>query len=888
MSVHEVSLLLEHKSKEELVEMLFRERSMKELALKRLHLMQEERLQNSSRKGGAREEREERKGSTSGKASLNTEANLYLPKRRLEEFKAQPERLFIPDCPYTVLRLSQLGVVRDPFESFADTSSSRQNMLTAALGFTSFQRSLLMQERDEIRKCDEHSMFHVTLSACEVNLNTRRYKEIQRYRGRRRDDTDAADDDCDDDDKTTTTLPLKEGPYAGTISGMGNGGAEESDPTARAMECAMLDVPGLPEKEPDLHPGVFRVPEGSKWEALPVGVRLHHDRKPHVHGDPPRTKRPLPADFVRDEVSRLFHQRQDEVLPTAPSAAADKEEGMVESFDWFGDGDGKDPRLPTTGSDSTHPSNAEVTSFLNKCVGKNPKLSYKAILQSKDSNLDRKQAKVVSAVCNSLGMGADDGDSNADADADHQFKATKYKIVCCKGPAGTGKSLTAVKTVAFLSLVFGVRVLLCTPEEYTADLLVQSLQKELRAMSGKLKPLGLGKKVNILRVNDPRRPVTHALADILPSCKIDGDVFALPSPYELANNSIAVCANRNCNLLHGGDEMLAAHSCSFDLCVCDEAGQLSMPDLLVTLTCMWGIESRKAILMLGDEHQLGPSKDSQFESALASWGNENFCSAVIHLERNYRSNQGLLEVPKKMFYGKTLEAVAPLDEVRTPDISEVFDGLDSKGDPASVVTVGVEGKHRRSGFYSKGRSAFNEVEAETIKEICLSFMGKNLVSASLLAVICLSRAQTGLVRKKLRGVGLHEVRCGTVDDFQGQQSDVVLISCVGSSIEALDGDEKRFNVAITRARRLLVVIGSIRVLKDKRAGPWHELAQACNAKGVLLARTSKEEETTIKEVTELARKALLGGGLAAQMFPESLYDHNQEYGWGHTDDDFSK
>ena len=152
----------------------------------------------------------------------------------------------------------------------------------------------------------------------------------------------------------------------------------------------------------------------------------------------------------------------------------------------------------------------------------------------------------------------------------------------------------------------------------------------------------------------------------------------------------------------------------------------------------------------------------------------------------------------------------------------------------------------------------------------------------------MSRAQTGLVRKKLRGVGLHEVRCGTVDDFQGQQSDVVLISCVGSSIEALDGDEKRFNVAITRARRLLVVIGSIRVLKDKRAGPWHELAQACNAKGVLLARTSKEEETTIKEVTELARKALLGGGLAAQMFPESLYDHNQEYGWGHTDDDFSK
>ena len=141
MSVHEVSLLLEHKSKEELVEMLFRERSMKELALKRLHLMQEERLQNSSRQGGAREEREERKGSTSGKASLNTEANLYLPKRRLEEFKAQPERLFIPDCPYTVLRLSQLGVVRDPFESFADTSSSRQNMLTAALGFTSFQVS---------------------------------------------------------------------------------------------------------------------------------------------------------------------------------------------------------------------------------------------------------------------------------------------------------------------------------------------------------------------------------------------------------------------------------------------------------------------------------------------------------------------------------------------------------------------------------------------------------------------------------------------------------------------------------------------------------------------------------------------------------------------------
>jgi len=80
------------------------------------------------------------------------------------------------------------------------------------------------------------------------------------------------------------------------------------------------------------------------------------------------------------------------------------------------------------------------------------------------------------------------------------------------------------------------------------------------------------------------------------------------------------------------------------------------------------------------------------------------------------------------------------------------------------------------------------------------------------------REQVWKLREQLRKEGLNAVDVGTVEDFQGRESRVVIISCVRSNPRFLEEDgrkglgfvfeRKRMNVAITRAKELLVVIGN--------------------------------------------------------------------------------
>ncbi|KAG5728253.1 hypothetical protein E4T56_gene19065 [Termitomyces sp. T112] len=85
------------------------------------------------------------------------------------------------------------------------------------------------------------------------------------------------------------------------------------------------------------------------------------------------------------------------------------------------------------------------------------------------------------------------------------------------------------------------------------------------------------------------------------------------------------------------------------------------------------------------------------------------------------------------------------------------------------------------------------------------------------------REQVWRLRERLRNEKLGAVDVGTVEDYQGRESRVVIISCVRSTARFLEEDKvkglgpvferKRMNVAITRAKELLVVIGNGSVLK---------------------------------------------------------------------------
>jgi DNA replication ATP-dependent helicase Dna2 len=114
----------------------------------------------------------------------------------------------------------------------------------------------------------------------------------------------------------------------------------------------------------------------------------------------------------------------------------------------------------------------------------------------------------------------------------------------------------------------------------------------------------------------------------------------------------------------------------------------------------------------------------------------------------------------------------------------------------------------------------NRAEARLAREL-LEAARRNGLAAADLAVIAPFRAQVALIRSELARSADPELRAqaqelaDTVDRFQGSERLLVVYSCssFGPELHPLMLDERRLNVALTRAQRKLIVLGDLRVLR---------------------------------------------------------------------------
>jgi superfamily I DNA and/or RNA helicase len=105
-----------------------------------------------------------------------------------------------------------------------------------------------------------------------------------------------------------------------------------------------------------------------------------------------------------------------------------------------------------------------------------------------------------------------------------------------------------------------------------------------------------------------------------------------------------------------------------------------------------------------------------------------------------------------------------------------------------------------------GDSRFNPLEAELVVKKVNALIEAG-VSPNMIAVISPYSAQVRLLREML---GESEIEIDSVDGFQGREKEAVIVSLVRSNREGEVGflaDTRRMNVALTRARRKLIVIG---------------------------------------------------------------------------------
>ncbi|MCP9769865.1 DUF2075 domain-containing protein [Lacihabitans sp. LS3-19] len=404
------------------------------------------------------------------------------------------------------------------------------------------------------------------------------------------------------------------------------------------------------------------------------------------------------------------------------------------------------------------------------------------------------------------------------------------ELAIVHGPPGTGKTTTLVAAICKLAIEKNEKILVVAPSNTAVDLL-----------SEKLSNAGL----NVMRVGNPVR-----VSENLSALTMDGKMRNHPAYKDI--KKLKIQANEYKNMAHkykrsfgkaerdqrkalfdeahkimkeveqteqyilddlssktqvvaatlvGSNHYTVAKNL-YDTIVIDEAGQALEP------ACWIPILKAKKVVLAGDHCQLAPTIKSQeaakkgLEKTLLEKLVEKHPSAVVLLDTQYRMNEQIMAHSSKTFYNNDLKAH---DSVAFRRISE---------DLPPVQFIDTAG----CGFDEKleGTSSTNPEEAAfVIKRVEELFekIDKNKVPS--VAIISPYKQQIQILNEYLNSSEIlttyaKNISVNTIDSFQGQERDAVFISMTRSNNEGEIGfvaDTRRMNVAMTRARMLLVVVG---------------------------------------------------------------------------------
>lgn len=397
------------------------------------------------------------------------------------------------------------------------------------------------------------------------------------------------------------------------------------------------------------------------------------------------------------------------------------------------------------------------------------------------------------------------------------------------GPPGTGKTITVVESILqILRQIPFSRVLACTPSNSAADLIAERLHES-----------GQVRTTDMVRLNAAQRNQEMISECLKPYCMFGNDLETA-SHYR-----IVVCTCVSAGVLYS----LGIKAGHFTHVIIDEAGQATEPESLIS-ACLIGDDTGQ-IVLAGDPMQLGPVLRSKFSkkyglelSFLERLMNRSLYARnkvmfadhgcydpllVTKLIDNYRSHPGILGLPSQLFYHGELMIKA--DQELTHRLCN-WSMLPTQNFP--VIFHGVRGGDLREG---NSPSWFNPVETVQVIRYLQGLLNDPDVKVQPddIGIITPYRKQVEKIRLLIDKLGMASIKIGSVEEFQGQERQVIIISTVRSNEKMIGFDKrhtigflsnpKRFNVAITRAQALLIVIGNPLVLIQDEY--WEALIQYC-------------------------------------------------------------
>ncbi len=256
----------------------------------------------------------------------------------------------------------------------------------------------------------------------------------------------------------------------------------------------------------------------------------------------------------------------------------------------------------------------------------------------------------------------------------------------------------------------------------------------------------------------------------------------------------------------------------FDWCVMDEASQSTEPGAWIPL------QYAKRLVLAGDHFQLPPTIISTeavragFDISLMERLLTDIGPAISRrLNVQYRMHNDIMSFSSDVFYENSLQADG---SVRAALLADLLTVTSSPLTDCPVHFIDTAGASYDEEVEPNGDSRFNPLEAELVVKKVNELLEAGL-EASMIAVISPYSAQVRLLREMINakgsigaaedgGFSSEEIEIDSVDGFQGREKEAVIVSLVRSNREGDVGflaDTRRMNVALTRAKRKLIVIG---------------------------------------------------------------------------------
>ncbi|CAG0889384.1 unnamed protein product [Cyprideis torosa] len=413
-------------------------------------------------------------------------------------------------------------------------------------------------------------------------------------------------------------------------------------------------------------------------------------------------------------------------------------------------------------------------------------------------------------------------------------QALQRPLSLIQGPPGTGKTVTSASIVYHLvkqlrnsnnqgqmSIRGSGPVLVCAPSNIAVDQLTEKIHrtglkvvrlcaKSREAIDSPVSFLALHNQVNKLEANSELMKLNMLREETGELSASDDKRYRLlkrNAEREILEAADVIC----CTCVGAGDPRLQRWLKIHSVLI-DESMQATEPECMVPV-----VLGARQLILVGDHCQLGPVVMCK-KAAQAGLSQSLFERLVvlgirpIRLEVQYRMHPSLSRFPSDFFYEGSLQNGVQEAERQLGNIDFPWPIKDKP-----VFFYSTTGQEEMSG---SGTSYLNRTEAANVEKIVTRFL-KCGIRPEQLGVITPYEGQRAYLVSHMQHAGsMHaklyqQVEVASVDAFQGREKDIIIMSSVRSNEHQGIGflaDPRRLNVALTRAKYGLIVVGNAKIL----------------------------------------------------------------------------